>query len=63
MDNKGFGIEIVLIFIVLVFFALFSFYVFMNTILNPLLHPKQETHNYKNEYREYMRNIELSINE
>ena len=64
MNNKGFGIEVILIFIVLIFLIFISIYNFINTVIYPILYPRQKYPNYKNEYRLYIKahnlNNELS---
>ena len=60
MNNKGFGVEVILIFIILIFMAFFAFYTFIKTTIYPLLHPKKINPNYKNEYRLYITDHNLN---
>ena len=60
MNNKGFGIEVLLIFIVLVFLICLSVYSFINSMIYPSLYPKRKSNNYKNEYRLYIREHNLN---
>jgi hypothetical protein len=60
MNNKGFGIETIFIFIGLVFVVFLSIYNFINTAIVPLLRPKKKYPNYTNEYRLYIRDHNLN---
>ena len=60
MNNKGFGIETVFIFIALVFLVFLSIYAFVNSIIYPILYPKKNHPNYTNEYRLYIREHNLN---
>ena len=62
MNNKGFGIEMIFIFIILVFFSMISFYSFMKNIVHPLMYTEKRVFNYKNEYKIYMREHQLGLN-
>lgn len=62
MNNKGFGIEMIFIFIILVFFSMISFYSFMKNIIHPLMYTEKRVFNYKNEYKIYMREHQLGLN-
>ncbi len=60
MNNKGFGIGILFVFIILVFFSMFALYSFIKNVIQPLLYPKTEIPNYKNEYRIYLKGYKLN---
>ena len=60
MNNKGFGIQAILVFIVLIFLIFISVYSFVNSMIYPILYPKKKNPNYKNEYRLYIREYNLN---
>lgn len=62
MNNKGFGIGIIFIFIILTFAAILSFYFFVKNVINPILYTYEVSPNYKNEYRIYMKEHNISLN-
>ncbi len=62
MNNKGFGIGILFVFIILIFFSFISFYMFINSAIKPILYPQRKVSNYKNEYKIYLRNHQITLN-
>ena len=62
MNDKGFGIGVLFVFIGLIFFTMISFHSFMKNIIQPLMYKEKRVFNYKNEYRIYMREHQIDYN-
>lgn len=61
MNNKGFGLSGLLLFICFVGIVLLVFYAIASNFLNKLIYKTSNTPNYKNEYTIYMKEHNISL--